>query len=171
MSEMNRIELILSELLVLAKPQVAQFQPVLIHDLLHQVVALLNTQAIMNNIQIVTQWDSNPIRIVCDENQIKQLLINLLKNAIEVMPSGGDITLNLIKKDEQVLISVIDQGCGIPEDLLAQIGTPFYSTKENGTGLGLMICRKIVDTHKGDLLFESQVDVGTTITVALPLVH
>ncbi|MNW08925.1 Sporulation kinase E [compost metagenome] len=69
------------------------------------------------------------------------------------------------------MISVIDQGCGIPEDLLAQIGTPFYSTKENGTGLGLMICRKIVDTHKGDLLFESQVDVGTTITVALPLVH
>jgi signal transduction histidine kinase len=169
MTEMNRIELILSELLVLAKPQAVKYKSVHLQLLLQQVIALLGTQAIMNSIQITAKLESEDIYIFCDENQMKQVRINLLKNATEVRPSGGEIIIKAHRREQRVIIDVIDQGLGIPEEQLSKIGLPFYSTKENGTGLGILISYNIIGNHKGSIKVKSKVAVGTTFSIDLPL--
>ncbi|WP_158289316.1 PAS domain S-box protein [Paenibacillus flagellatus] len=168
-SELNRIEMILTELLVLAKPQQSRFERKNIVSLLRQVAALLETQAIMTSIRILVQGKEDALYILCDENQIKQVFINIIKNAIEAMPDGGDVTVGVDRIGERVMIRVTDQGRGIPESQLARIGQPFYTTKENGTGLGLMVTNKIVENHNGAMRIESQVGVGTTFTIELPV--
>ncbi|WP_158606760.1 PAS domain S-box protein [Paenibacillus ginsengarvi] len=169
-SEVERIESILSELLLLAKPQNAVFSRHDIALLLEQVVTLLDSQAIMSNVMIVTDFDPCSVVVSCDENQLKQVWINFIKNAIEAMPGGGKVAVKLRKPDNgRIVICITDEGCGIPQTLLDKLGQPFYTTKEKGTGLGFMVSRRIIENHKGTLEVRSQVGLGTTIEVNLPV--
>ncbi len=168
-SELNRIEAILSELLVLSKPTEIRFKMTNIEVLIKDVMTLLETQAIMNNIQLKSSFMKTESTIMCDENQIKQVFINLIKNAIDAMPNGGVITISTEVLDKQISISVMDEGIGIPEHIVKRIGEPFYTTKEKGTGLGLMVSFKIIENHQGNITISSEMNKGTTITVALPL--
>ena len=105
LSELDRINLIVSEFLVLAKPTVVVFKEKEIEILLKDVVTLINTQAIMNNIQIFVEYESDLPLIVCEENQLKQVFINILKNSIEAMPNGGMIEVRgKVKEKDQVSI-------------------------------------------------------------------
>lgn len=166
--ELDRIELILSELLLLAKPQSIHYQPKDVRMTLQQVITLLDTQAIMNNVQIITKFDSQEVLVNCEENQIKQVFINFIKNAIEAMPAGGDLLVEAKRENELVIIRFVDQGCGISEEILEKIGQPFYSTKEKGTGLGLMVSYSIIEGHQGSISVVSKMNEGTTFTVHLP---
>lgn len=169
-SELQRIEQIVTELLLLAKPQAVQFEKKNLRQLLEHVRTLLNTKAIMSNIGILLNYQCETAKIFCEENQLKQVLINLLKNAIEAMPSGGEIFMEAENIDEKsVCIRVIDQGCGIPENNLAKLGEPFYTTKQQGTGLGLMISQKIIREHGGSMQFISRENEGTTVEIKLPV--
>jgi two-component system, sporulation sensor kinase E len=170
LSELDRINLIVSELLILSKPQVLSFKEKHITTIIEEVITLLDTQAIMNNIKITAKMDSDLPRVRCEENQIKQMFINLLKNAIEAMSNGGEITVHIKKISfNRILIRVIDQGEGIPEATIKRLGEPFYTTKDNGTGLGLMISYKIIEDHQGTIRITSKVNEGTTIDVHLPI--
>ncbi|MHB8172583.1 MAG: ATP-binding protein, partial [Thermincolia bacterium] len=134
------------------------------------IVALLNTQAIISNIRIVTEYDINLPSIDCDENQLRQVFVNILKNAIEAMPGGGEILIKVKPAgDNMVLIRFIDEGYGIPEDKMPRIGEPFYTTKENGTGLGLMVSYKIIENHQGRIEVSSKINKGTTFDIILPV--
>ncbi|HZG72750.1 MAG TPA: ATP-binding protein [Chondromyces sp.] len=169
LSELERINLIIGEFLVLAKPTVVEFKEKEIQPLIKDVVTLINTQAIMNNIQIFVEFESGIQKVVCEENQLKQVFINLLKNAIEAMPNGGIIDVKVkAKGKDSISILFIDQGTGIPEDRIPTLGEPFYTTKEKGTGLGLMTSYKIIENHKGELKISSKVNEGTTVEVLLP---
>ncbi|MGM0878661.1 MAG: ATP-binding protein [Bacillota bacterium] len=171
LSELERINLIIGEFLVLAKPTDIVFKEKEIKSLIKDVVTLINNQAIMNNVQIFVEFESDIPRIVCEENQLKQVFINILKNAIEAMPNGGMIDLKVkIKEKDKVSICFIDQGLGIPEDRLPKIGEPFYTTKEKGTGLGLMTSYKIIESHDGELKISSKINEGTTVEVILPTI-
>ncbi|KAA0547191.1 PAS domain S-box protein [Bacillus sp. BGMRC 2118] len=169
--EMNRIELILNELLLLAKPQALLLKQVDLRALIEQVCTLMDTQANLHNIEVEVKCEQTvPTFIQCNENQMKQILINFLKNAIEAMPNGGQVIITVNHSDEDcILLRIIDQGEGIPELRLKRIGEPFYTTKEKGTGLGLMVCRKIIEDHQGTLNISSRLNEGTTIEVILPL--
>jgi PAS domain S-box-containing protein len=169
LAELDRIEFIVNELVMLAKPQLTNVKPSKLPPLLHQVIALVQTEAVINNVQIVTEFESPLPMIPCDENQIKQVFINLVKNSIEAMPGGGQITVQLKQQRDAVLIRIIDQGHGISEERIQKLGEPFYSTKEKGTGLGLMTSYKIVQNHHGNMQIQSQKDVGTTVEVCLPV--
>ncbi|MGM7703117.1 PAS domain S-box protein [Pseudalkalibacillus sp. Hm43] len=170
LSELNRIEQIISEMLVLAKPQSVCFQRKKIGHLIRHVLKLLEGQANLHNIQFIVDFEGDDLEIDCEENQLKQVFINLIKNSIEVMQDGGKIIVTCRKtEDDQLLIRVIDQGPGIPEDRLSRLGEPFYTTKEKGTGLGLMVSFKIIKDHKGTMHFSSVVGEGTTVDVLLPL--
>ena len=171
LSELNRIELILSELLVLSKPKEVLFRKTKVRSLLKDVVTLLDTQANMNNVQIeLLIYDENLV-INCDENQMKQVFINFIKNSIDAMPKGGMIFIRVKQENDKVKISFIDQGCGIPEEVLKKVGEPFYTTKEKGTGLGVMISYNIIENHNGLVSVTSKVNAGTTFEVTLPLSH
>ncbi|WP_078429045.1 PAS domain S-box protein [Alkalihalobacterium alkalinitrilicum] len=166
--EFNRIELILNELLLLAKPKATSLCKNDIISILDQVVAILQPQCNIQNVQVKCDYKSENIFVNCDENQLKQVFINLIKNAIDAMPNGGGIILAVRRDGDQVFISVKDQGIGIPEDKLDAIGQPFFSLKENGTGLGLMTSFGIIENHNGKITVTSKENKGTTFTVTLP---
>lgn len=167
LSEIDRIELILGELLMLAKPQAAHFQQKNICSLIREVITLLEAQANMCNIQINTKSVQDEIYVNCAENQLKQVCINFIKNAIEAIPSGGELTIDLETDKENVFIRFIDQGIGIPEHVLDKLGQPFYTTKEKGTGLGFMVSKKIIENHDGMVQVISEENKGTTIEIRL----
>ncbi len=168
LAEMDRIELITSELLLLAKPQVIEFQLENINGIIQNVVTLLQSQALMKNITIVFTYEEVG-RIYCVSNQLKQVFINIIKNAIEAMDQGGSIYVRLHNLDKfTVCVEVVDQGCGIPEEIAPNIGLPFYSTKEKGTGLGMLVTYKLVNDHGGKITFESKKGEGTTFRISLP---
>ncbi|KKI93885.1 sporulation kinase [Bacillus sp. SA1-12] len=167
-SELNRIEMILSELLVLAKPQETKFRKTNLVTLIQDVTMLLETQANLNSVSIVQEHDYANLLINCDQNQLKQVFINLFKNAIDAMPKGGIVTVQTKRKEDKVLIIVKDEGEGIPVDLIDRIGEPFLTTKEKGNGLGLMITYKIIEDHNGRISVESTVGKGSSFTVEMP---
>lgn len=169
-SEIERIEMITDEFMSVAKPQVVTFQSIDLQLLIQQVILLLQPQATMKNIFIeLNPYGEIPL-VYCESNQMKQVFINILKNAIEAMPSGGEIKVELRQKDSNHLhIQIIDEGVGISKDRIKHLGEPFYSIKEDGIGLGLMICFNIIQQHKGTLSIESEVNKGTNVEICLPL--
>ena len=105
-----------------------------------------------------------------DSGQIRQVLINLFKNALEAMPEGGDLTVSAEVQDDNLVLKITDTGHGIAPEQLQNLFTPFLTTKEGGTGLGLTICRGLITQHQGEITIESAVDRGTTCTIRLPIV-
>jgi two-component system, sporulation sensor kinase E len=171
MEELERINFIVSEFLVIAKPQSVRFQPKDAVGIIQSTIMLLNSQAIIHNIDILTETADDLPKINCDENQIKQVFINILNNSIDAMPDGGVIRIELQRMDQRhVMIRFTDQGCGIPEDRIPRLGEPFYTTKEKGTGLGLMVTYKIIETHGAKMRISSQVGEGTTVELIFPIV-
>jgi two-component system, sporulation sensor kinase A len=170
LSELERIESITSELLSLGKPQAVKLDQVNVGELLVNTVELLSPQANMNNIQFDLKIAGGPFMIKGEKNQLKQVFLNVLKNAIEAMPVGGDIHIRMRDNEaNDCMISVQDHGLGIPEELLPRLGEPFYSLKEKGTGLGVMICHKILKQHNGSITYTSQLNKGTKVEIKLPL--
>jgi PAS domain S-box-containing protein len=167
--EITRIEEIITELLLLSKHNQTQFQEFDVTQSLKQVVTLLESQAHLKNIVFETEYSCQESSILGDVNKLKQVFINFLKNAIEAMPDGGTIQIKTVYTDEHIQIELIDQGIGIPPETLKKIGEPFYTTKENGTGLGFMVSKKIVEDHNGRLEITSTVGQGTAIKIVFPI--
>ncbi|MGG6312902.1 ATP-binding protein [Paenibacillus macerans] len=172
LAELDRINLIVSEFLILAKPQAIQFQVKDVRFTLGDVISLLDSEAHLHNLEFEIHFSPSPILVHCEENQLKQVFINVLKNAMEAMPKGGRILLQLEDSDDgQAVVRVIDEGEGIAKDRLQKLGEPFYTNKEKGTGLGLMISQRIIEGHRGTLVIESELGQGTVVTITLPRVH
>lgn len=167
-TELNRINEIVSEFMSLAKPQAIKFQVLDLREIIKQTLPLFESIANLNNITIATNISPELLTMNGNEHQIKQVFINIIKNSIEAMPSNGhlEITANRIK-DGKLSVTFSDNGPGIPEERLAKIGEPFYTTKEKGSGLGLMICYKIIHSHEGDIHISSTVGMGTTVEIVL----
>ncbi|MCF8564887.1 PAS domain S-box protein [Alicyclobacillus tolerans] len=166
--ELTRIEDILNELLLLAKPQEMNCRPTDIGSLLDEVKTLLEAQATLHSVVMENVVAGQVPMVNCDANQLKQVLINIVKNGIEAMPEGGNLTVQLSSAEDKVRITCTDTGKGIAKDQLAKLGTPFFSTKKEGTGLGLMVSQKIIESHHGRLKISSEVGQGTAVSIVLP---
>ncbi|MEM1506166.1 EAL domain-containing protein [Domibacillus sp. 8LH] len=169
MEEFDRVECIIKEFLTLAKPQEIQLRKININKVLEDVETLLRSEAHLQNVQILHETKQFIPSFMCDPNQIKQVFINLLKNSIEAMPDGGIVHIQSSIEGPNVLITITDNGMGIKEERIQKLGEPFYSNKEKGTGLGLMLCFRIIRQHKGTIVFKSKENEGTTVEVRLPL--
>jgi two-component system, sporulation sensor kinase E len=170
LSELNRIDSIVNEFLILAKPQAVKYSKVDLTKIMKETVDLLSAQAVLYNVQFETFFDKFLPIIYCEPNQLKKVFVNMIKNAIEIMPLGGKISIRIELKDEKnICISIQDEGPGIPAGKLKKLGEPFYTTKERGTGLGLMVSYKIIEEHKGVIKVESEEGVGTTFRIFLPV--
>lgn len=169
LSELDRINMIISEFLVLAKPQATRLQLKDLRETMQRVIAFLESEALLTHASFELHAEPDLPPVQCDENQIKQLFLNLLKNAQESMPEGGTIRIDMSRCRQGGLgIRIADQGCGIPEDRMNRLGEPFYTTKDSGTGLGLMVSFKIVENHGGTLRIASNQDCGTIVDIELP---
>lgn len=169
LGELERIDSIVNDLLVLAKPQTTIVESINLVNIIKSVAALLKPQAEELNIVLNESYQTTEIMVKCEPDKIKQVLINIIKNSIEAMPTGGMISITLKKENNFINLSVSDEGIGIPEDRLAKVGEPFFSTKEKGTGLGMMICNKIIKNHGGNLQIKSKEGEGTNVTIFLPM--
>jgi two-component system, sporulation sensor kinase A len=168
MDELDRIDIIVNEFMSLAKPQAIQYERENLISILASTVNVLHPQALLHNVQINSIFEKDDIELLCSPNQLKQVFVNFLKNAIESMPNGGNVHIEVEKReDKKVMISFIDEGTGIETDLLRFLGTPFYTTKDKGIGLGLTVSNKIIQEHNGTMKIESHIGKGTTVKVEL----
>lgn len=170
-SEFDRIDSILGELLVLARPQALAYVPTEIGAIVRDVTTLLATQAPMRNIEIGIHVQESLAPVHGVPNQLKQVFVNIVKNAIEATNVGGSVQISVAQADDFIVIECMDDGVGIPPDRLARLGEPFFSTKGNGTGLGLMMTQKILKDHQGTISFESVVNQGTRVQVRIPVIR
>ncbi|KZZ85236.1 MULTISPECIES: ATP-binding protein [Bacillaceae] len=169
LAELKRLNEIVSEFLILSKPQSVTRKLFNLRDVLNETITFFGSEMALNNI-VIEISEIQSFSINGDGNQIKQVLINLLKNASDAMPNGGTINVSLIKtEDRKVTLIIHDSGKGIPSNVLKKIKEPFFTTKEKGTGLGLVITEKIMNQHGGSMEIESEEGKGTKVKLHLPL--
>jgi two-component system NtrC family sensor kinase len=171
-NEVTRCKTIVADLLNFARQQEVLGQDTDINELLDQAIEAVVYQPSFEKVEIVRRYRSDLPVIQADPAQLQQVFINLLNNAAESMETGGVITLvTRPLGDDSVEIKVSDTGCGIPEGNLGKLFTPFFTTKVpgKGTGLGLSIIYGIIKMHRGQISVQSQVGLGTTFTVTLPI--
>ncbi|WLR60225.1 ATP-binding protein [Guptibacillus hwajinpoensis] len=170
-SEISRIELVLSELLTLAKPHSTLFTNVEMKGLLKQVSTLMESNALLNDVTLQTSFGDEEVVVFADPNQMKQVCINLMKNAIEAMShieQSKHLHLSMDVQELFITVRITDNGAGISKEDIDRLGEPFFTTKESGTGLGLSVCLKIIEQHGGELLIESEEGQGSTFEMKLP---
>jgi signal transduction histidine kinase/HAMP domain-containing protein len=167
--ESIRAKEIVNQLLEFARKRSIKIGDVNLNILLKEVLQLASLQLKHANIQVIEEFDEIPT-IKGDHNQLKQVFLNMINNAIFAMPEGGTLTLRTGKIDDKVFVDVEDTGHGIPPEILQRIFEPFFTTKkEKGTGLGLSISYKIIESHGGKIEVKSEVNKGTRFTVLLPI--
>lgn len=169
LSEIERIEKIVSETLLLAKPQKQKVIEFSLNTLVQQTVTELAEQSAWRNIKLYLILSPQALKIAGDPNHAKQALINVIKNAVEASPDKETVTIESFCKGDEAIIQVTDNGSGIAEDAIAKVGTPFFTTKENGTGLGIMVTNRVLESMRGKLEITSRLGQGTKVIISFPL--
>lgn len=166
--EVRRLENFLADLRDFTRPAHPTKEKVNLNEIIHEVHTLMEGEAHKRNITISEHLEPYLPNLEADPGQMKQVLLNLIKNSLEAMDSGGEITLESGVDGPQIWFSVRDTGSGMPPEVLEKIFNPFFTTKEKGTGLGLAVIHKIIVDHHGTVAVESEPDKGTTFVVKLP---
>jgi two-component system, sporulation sensor kinase D len=167
--EIARINQIVSEFLVLGKPTAQKLERCDLREIVAELHPIIESQAHLHNVLYTIDLPSMPLTIFCSKDHLKQVILNLTKNALESMPKNGSLTISLSKEKTWAKLQVKDTGCGIPKEMLDKIFQPFFTLKETGTGLGLVVCKRIIEMYNGTITIDSAVDEGTTVTVLFPL--
>lgn len=170
LSELNRAQSIINDYLSLAKPNNSNTQLVNISEELSKTVELMTSYTNIQNIEVETTIE-NFLFVNGNKDEIKQVLINIIKNAIEAMGNEGILKIEGVSKDQDIIVTITDNGPGMTKEQLSKIGTPFYSTKDKGTGVGLTICFQIIEQLKGTIIVESELGKGTSFIIKLPTYH
>jgi len=167
--EVKRLENLLSELSEYYLPKKLDFKKLDMNGLLREVCSLTKADCEEKNIQLECQIDADPAWVEGDKDKLKQVLLNLVRNGIEAMEKGGNLSIQSALGD-RIEIKIADEGPGIPEKEQAKIFTPFFTTKRKGLGLGLAICKKIIDSHPGSSIdLTSREGKGTIFKITMPL--
>jgi PAS domain S-box-containing protein len=167
--EMERLKQIVVDFLFAVRPMDVQLLSENPGPIIQEVADLVEPEAERFGIELNTSIPVNLPRLLMDKRLIKQALLNLIKNAMAVMPQGGKLGIGVEQAEDELRIYVSDTGTGIPEDLLTKIFEPYFTTKKSGTGLGLTITFKIIKEHSGDISLDSKVGEGSTFTIHLPI--
>ena len=167
--EISRLDYIITEFLQALRPKPPRFEQASINDVAIETLQLLGPEISNRGIVIEKNLRHRLPMTRCDPGQMKQVLVNLIKNAIQAMTKGGSLAISTGTTSEDVWISVAYTGTGIPPEQQKAIFEPFYTTKQKGTGLGLMIVERIMRAHGGRIELTSQVGIGTTFKLWLPL--
>jgi signal transduction histidine kinase len=168
--EITRLERLVQTFLQFARPPELARRKVEVRDLVEQTVRLVSARAVLHRSKIDCRMPTAPVHANLDPDQVRQVLLNLLLNAFEAGPPGRTIRVEVeTAPANTMLLRVVDDGCGLPASLGSRIFAPFVSTKETGLGLGLSICKRIVEAHGGSIAAANRPDGGAVFTVQLPL--
>jgi len=166
--EVVRLDRYLRTILTQATPASEVLQQFDLRELIQDLATLLSPQAKQQHVTLDTQVPNEPIRLTGHRDRLKQAMLNIAINALESMPDGGRMTLELSAKDARARIAIRDSGPGIPPELLGQIYGMHFTTKDGGTGIGLYVARSVVESHGGEIRVESEVGRGTCFALELP---
>jgi two-component system, sporulation sensor kinase E len=167
--EIHRLDYIVTQFLQAIRPVPPQLKPASLNEVVEKTLELLRPELDNRGLNVRTRLDPHLPFAPLDPGQIQQVLVNLVKNAMQAMTRGGALSLQTGEGSDGVWASITDTGGGIPQEQINRIFDPFYTTKKEGTGLGLMIVQRIVRAHGGRIDLESHVGRGTTFRVWLPL--
>ncbi len=170
LSETQRLSDMLRSMLSFSKPEEEVRRPVDVNELLESIVLLIDKQMREANIEIEMRFAEEIPKVMGSTNQLRQLLLNIIRNAREAMPQGGILSLETMGEDKRIIINIKDTGMGIPQEIRDKIFEAFFTTKEEvkGVGLGLSVCYGIIKDHGGEIRVQSEEGRGSTFSVILP---
>jgi two-component system sensor histidine kinase PilS (NtrC family) len=171
LKETERLNDLVGNFLNYARPPDPKFEDVYLKDVIMETVRLLNPFLSEKNVRLKTVLPEERVILSVDTSHMHQIIMNLVRNSVEALGEGGTVTVSLERESRDdgdfSLLSVSDNGAGIPEEILPEIFEPFKTTREQGTGLGLAIVYQLVQIHKGTVRVQSEVGKGTTVTIRL----
>lgn len=171
LSELDRMNLIIEDFLSVSRKKIERkYQsPV---DIMQSLVEIMKSECLLHGVRLQYDFTDTSKKVHVNESMIKQVMLNLLRNSIEAFEkSDSEKNLQIETKVENnmFVIHVKDNGQGMPEEILSKLGRPFFTTKPSGTGIGIPLCKKIIEDHGGDFKVDSTYNIGTTVTLGLPL--
>jgi two-component system, sporulation sensor kinase B len=169
LSELDRAQMIITDYLSYARPQ-SDPDELEILDVKNKILNAVNVMvpyALVQGVNFETSV-SDQLFIKADRSKLEQVLVNLVKNSIEAMPKGGTIQIRAGIQSRYITIDIIDQGVGMTSQQIEQLGNPYYTTKDKGTGIGLMVCYRIIEALNGTLKVSSEVGKGTHFSIMIP---
>ena len=161
-SYMNQI---ISDLQSYAGPLNLELVKTDIHQLISNAISFLE---IPEGVEVSVEVEDGLPEITIDPEKIKRVIINLVNNSIQSMPKGGQIAITAIRKGDSVVLTIRDEGAGIPNEYIPKLFLPLFTTKSKGIGLGLTICKRLVEAHRGNIDVTSKVNAGTEVTIKIP---
>jgi len=182
--ELERVQAVIEDMMELARPAAIHREPVNLNELVAQVLELYENQASTQSIKVAREYEQDLPFCMADRKRLHRCFSNVVSNGIQAMPNGGDLTLRTHhvatmvfpssglpdpRPEPAIQVTISDTGQGIPADRLSRIFDPFFTTKEKGMGLGMAITHRIIEDHKGTIDVQSEMGVGSTFTVHLPL--
>lgn len=170
LGEVDRLNRVVTQLLQYARPAQPSLAVGRIDAVLESIWPLIAHEANRQRVRLLRRWPDRPVYARIDHGKLEQACLNVMFNAIQAMPDGGELAIDIVAEGDTVSIRFVDQGVGIAPETLARVGEPFFTTKTRGSGLGLAITRQILEQHGGQCAIASVVGAGTTVTFALPRV-
>ncbi|MCB0295281.1 MAG: two-component sensor histidine kinase, partial [Calditrichaeota bacterium] len=167
-TEVERLNKLIDQFFKLAKPQQLDLTYVNINDLMREIYDLVYQQALEKSIEIKKYFSRDLPMVNVSRDKLKQVIINLILNGYDAMPEGGELAMRTHYREGKVVVSIKDTGHGIPANIRENIFDLYFTTKDSGSGIGLAICRKIIEAHEGKLYFETKTGVGTIFYIELP---
>ncbi len=172
--KVKQLDEITTQLIDYGRPRELKLEAKDLHQHLNQVLCLANSKCRAQQVRVIKRYDRGPSKVMCDHNLMDEVFLNLVMNALQAMLKGGVLTVEtqFDQQKNQAVIHISDTGCGIAPKVQAQLFKPFFTTKRNGTGLGLVISHRIVDHHHGSLTCTSKTrgaQRGTTFTITIPV--
>ncbi|WP_368504782.1 nitrogen regulation protein NR(II) [Alkalihalophilus sp. As8PL] len=169
-SELNRMNNIIEDFLSVSRKKIDRKQQSPVH-IMESLIEIIKAECLLHDVNLTLEISEVDQVVYVNESMVKQVMLNLLRNSIEAY--GGSNTSRKFKIEsypcENVYkVIITDNGKGMPKHVLEQLGKPFFTTKESGTGIGIPLCKKIIEDHGGEFTIESELNVGTTVTLTLP---
>jgi|GEM_PF-5813519 len=171
LDEIDRANKVIEDFLKLSRPSPPCLISGSLNEVIKEITELIGPQCFLCKIEVCRQLDPFLPQTLFDRSQMKQMLLNMTLNSIQAMQQGGvlKIETSYITQSKKIRLDIIDNGCGIPEKILNQVGKPFFTTRSDGTGLGLSNCYAIIDNHNGYITMHSEEGKGTSFSIYLPV--
>ena len=172
-TQVERITKIMNQLLSFARRRPIDRRPLVLASVVHDILDVVQDRIKRRDIRLELALDAKCQKVFADRDQMGQVVLNLVMNAIQAMPQGGTLRISLKGDRKFAHLSIADTGCGIPKENLSKLFAPFFTTKDvgEGTGLGLTVVHGIIQEHEGNVKVESQIDKGSIFIISLPIYH